>query len=81
MPIKPLEKYPPEQIEKINQIFVSIRDLDSNYLRYIETADSLFTLQSWSNAKPFYIEAKNLKTGATHTPAEFKRDRKLKKKK
>jgi hypothetical protein len=27
------------------------------------------------------IEAKNLKTGATHTPAEFKKDRKLKKKK
>lgn len=26
------------------------------------------------------VEAKNLKTGATHTPAEFKRDRKKKKK-
>jgi hypothetical protein len=26
-------------------------------------------------------EAKNLKTGATHTPAEFKRDRKRKKRK
>jgi hypothetical protein len=26
------------------------------------------------------IEAKNLKTGATHTPAEFKRDKKSKRK-
>lgn len=27
------------------------------------------------------VEAKNLDTGATHTPAEFKKDRKKKKKK
>jgi tetratricopeptide (TPR) repeat protein len=55
--IKPEEKYPLEQIEKINGIFELLKKKDENYASLIIGADKLLAEKKYSEAKASYQSA------------------------
>lgn len=59
--LKPKQVYPPQQIEKINQILTAQNNLDAKYRKFIKSADSIFYLDELSSAREVYVLAKELK--------------------
>lgn len=59
--LKPNEGYPPQQIEKINQILIAQNKLDAKYKQLIKSADSIFYLDELNPAREVYVKAKDLK--------------------
>ncbi len=69
--LKPEEKYPPDRIAEIDAILgkeKSEKDklekqkaLDAQYAGYIAKADAAFNAKKYSEAKPFYEQASNIK--------------------
>ncbi|MCD6091983.1 MAG: hypothetical protein J7J72_10835, partial [Bacteroidales bacterium] len=69
--LKPSEKYPPEQIGKIDQILDSQTELEAKYNRLIISADSIFNLNKYGNARKIYVLAKEIKPLAEYPPSQI----------
>lgn len=62
----PDEKYPAERILRINKILEDRKSLEENYTRYIAEGDKAFANKQYSQAKPAYEQALDLKPGQKH---------------
>ena len=69
--LKPNEVYPPQQIDKINQIIIAQNNLNAKYKRFIKSADSIFYLDELSSAREVYVLAKELKPQEVYPPAQI----------
>jgi len=59
--IKSAEKYPLEQVVKINQLVADQKKLDADYLKMLADADAQMKLSKYSEARGLYTEAATLK--------------------
>jgi LysM repeat protein len=59
--LKPNEIYPPQQIDKIDQIIKAQRELEVKYQLYIKSADSAFYLDKFRFARGEYVVAREIK--------------------
>jgi tetratricopeptide (TPR) repeat protein len=59
--IKPAEKYPLEQIERINQLLAEQEKLDEDYQKMITDAATLLKNEKYSDARNLYTNAGKLK--------------------
>jgi len=59
--IKPAEKYPLEQIERINQLLAEQKKLDEDYQKMITDAATLLKNEKYSDARNLYTNAGALK--------------------
>lgn len=59
--IKPDEKFPQEQIVKINQLLEDQKKLDADYLKLITDADTRFKEAKYEESRTLYTNAGNLK--------------------
>ena len=59
--IKPSEKYPQEQIAKVNQLIAEQKKLDEDYQKAITEADLEFKSAKYNEAKVLYSNASTLK--------------------
>ncbi len=64
--LKSNEKYPAEQIEKINKIYADLQLADENYAKAIAAADRSFNKQLYSEASVSYQQALLLKPSETY---------------
>ena len=59
--IKPAEKYPQEQIARINQLLAEQKKLDEDYQKLITDADSQLKAAKYNDARNLYTNAGTLK--------------------
>jgi tetratricopeptide (TPR) repeat protein len=59
--IKPTEKYPQEQIAKVNQLLAEQKKLDEEYLKAITDAELEFKIAKFNEAKVLYSNASTIK--------------------
>lgn len=70
--IMPDEKYPTEQINKINNILQSAQELEDNYNKAISLGDQFFNEGKLSDASAAYQQAKNLKPDESYPEVRIK---------
>jgi len=59
--IRPSEKYPQDQVAKVNQLLADQKKLDDDYQKLIADADAQFNAASYSDARGLYANAGTLK--------------------
>ncbi len=76
--MKPSEKYPKEQITKIDRFLQeelkqkTAQELEDNYNKYIEEADQAFDAENWDTALTKYKAALQLKSNASYPQTRIK---------
>ncbi|MBN2236479.1 MAG: hypothetical protein JW729_02905, partial [Bacteroidales bacterium] len=71
--IKPNESYPKDQIAKINLILAQKEQLENQYKKAIQSADSAFYLESYAYARLRYVKANQLKAEEAYPPAQIQK--------
>lgn len=71
--LKPEKNYPPQQIQKIDDLLAAMRDKEKNYTEALARADAAFEKKEYTKAQPDYSLASNLKPQESYPKEQLKK--------